>query len=85
MARKIRFVDIYILYDEVDASIIEELLEEYDIDCIVTDLGMADTLDRDGLAGKLVAVEADKEDNARQIIKDAIRSGIISREGSFET
>ncbi len=85
MARKIRFVDIYTLYDDVDASIIEELLEEYDIDCIVRDLDMVDTIDRAGMLGKRVAVEAGKEESARQIIRDAIRSGIISNEGRFET
>ncbi len=85
MARKIRFVDIYILYDDLDASIIEELLEECNIDCIVRDLDMVDTVDRAGMVGKRVAVEAGQEDNARQIIRDAIRSGLISSEGSFET
>jgi hypothetical protein len=33
MATRIKFIDLYFLYDEVDARVIKTLLEDYEIDC----------------------------------------------------
>ncbi|MBI5826750.1 MAG: hypothetical protein HZB22_03350 [Deltaproteobacteria bacterium] len=119
MASRINFIDIYSFYDEIDASVIETLLEDYDISCAVRTLklpaacrgesstckevSISDSLacppsklragrslcmfnpsaDPDAYFEKRIAVEEDKVENARRIINDARKSGVISREGRF--
>lgn len=85
MAQRIGFVDIYVLYDDMDATIAEELLEEHNIDCIIRELDVADTVERHQRLGMRIAVEEEKKEQARRIIADAVRSGLISRQSIAET
>ncbi|MBI5598752.1 MAG: DUF2007 domain-containing protein [Deltaproteobacteria bacterium] len=84
MATRIRFIDLYSIFDEVDANIIENLLGDYDIDCTIKELA-AETGGEEGTGAteKMIAVEEDKIEDARRIIADAIHNGVISEEGQF--
>lgn len=81
MASRINFIDIYSFYDELDANVIETLLEDYDISCSIRTFNPS--ADPDAYFEKRIAVEEDKVENVRRIIDDARRSGVISREGRF--
>ncbi|MCK5236830.1 MAG: hypothetical protein KAR06_07575 [Deltaproteobacteria bacterium] len=85
MATSIKFRNVYSLYDEMDAGIIESLLEEYNIVCVIKGVESfaEDSMDRKDAYTKYIAVEAEKADTAIAIIEDAIESGLISREGAF--
>ena len=87
MATRIHFINIYSLYDDGDAGIIENLLSDYNITCMVKlfDARTGDaTGDTDTLTLKRISVEEDGVTNARQVINDAIKNGIISNNGHFE-
>lgn len=81
MASRINFIDIYSFYDELDASVIETLLEDYDISCSIRTFNPF--ADADAYFEKRIAVEEDKVENARRIINDARKNGVISRDGRF--
>ncbi len=84
MATKINFIDIYSLYDEIDAGVIESLLDGCNIACMVRRSGpMAVDIEYGGGPEQRIAVEEEKSENARRVIAEAIRSGIISRKGKF--
>ncbi len=79
MATKINFVGIYSLHDEIDADVIEKLLDGFNIVCMVRPPGPG--------AGRgperSIAVEEDSSESARRLIAEAERNGIISKEGKF--
>ncbi|HHL40377.1 MAG TPA: hypothetical protein ENJ37_07715 [Deltaproteobacteria bacterium] len=82
MARRIRFRDIYFIENESDASIIETLLEERHIHCMVH--GAAPIALFDARSGeRRIAVEEEMYHAAREVIADAITRGIISKRGRF--
>lgn len=84
MATRINFVDLYSFYNDLDVSVIERLMEDYSISCSIKTLGTTRfSSDLGEHQEKRMAVEEDKVENARKIIVDAIRSGIISKEGKF--
>ncbi|MDO8426977.1 MAG: hypothetical protein Q7T24_05635 [Deltaproteobacteria bacterium] len=82
MATRINFIDLYSFYNELDGSVIETLMEDYRITCSIRTLGQPRIYTEDYLE-KRIAVEQEKLESARKIINDAIRSGVISREGKF--
>lgn len=82
MATRINFIDLYSFYNEIDASVIETIMEDYRITCSIRTLGQARFYTEDHLE-KRIAVEQEKIESARKIINDAIRSGVISKEGKF--
>lgn len=98
MASKINFVDLYAFYDELDGSILENLMEDYHISCSIRILrgtpqspnpagsgathGNRDAT-YDNCGTMMIAVEKESIENARQIIAEAIRNGVISKEGRF--
>ncbi len=82
MATRINFIDLYSFYNEIDASVIETIMEDYRITCSIRTLGQARFYTEDYLE-KRIAVEQEKIESARKIINDAIRSGVISKEGKF--
>lgn len=85
MATSIKFRNVYALYDDIDAGIIENLLEDLEIVCIVKSLEpfKEDSLDKKNAYTKHIAVEVDKWDSAVEIISAAIDSGLISNDGAF--
>ncbi|MBI2413057.1 MAG: hypothetical protein HYV24_07605 [Deltaproteobacteria bacterium] len=84
MATRINFIDLYSFFNELDASVIETLMEDYNISCSIRTLGpIRFSTDTSNYQEKRISVESDKVENARKIINDAIRSGVISKEGKF--
>ncbi len=84
MATRIRYIDLYTLNDDIDTNIIENLLEDSDIPCLVNKFEMVtDGLDRSLPGDKSILVEEDQVEYARQVINDALEQGII-RNGHFK-
>ncbi len=83
MATRIHFIDLYSFYNDLDATVIETLMEDYNISCSVRTLGAMRSFDSHEFGEKRISVEEDKVENAKKIIADAIRSGVISKEGKF--
>jgi len=81
MASRINFIDIYSFDNELDASVIETLMQDYDISCSIRTFNFSH--DADEYFEKRIAVEEDKVENARRIINAALRNGVISKEGRF--
>jgi hypothetical protein len=85
MATRIKFIDLYFLYDEVDARVIKNLLEDYEIDCTLRPTRvLKDPMTSEEVSENMIAVEEDKVENAQKIIRDAIQKGIISQKGAFK-
>lgn len=83
MATRINFIDLYSFYNDLDATVIETLMEDYNISCSIRTFGSTRSFDSHEFGEKRIAVEEDKIENAKKIITDAIRSGVISKEGKF--
>lgn len=84
MATKINFIDLYSFYNELDASVIETLMDDYNISCAIRTLGSARfSSDQGEYVERRISVEEGKLENARKLINDAIKSGVISKEGRF--
>lgn len=84
MATRIKFIDLYSFYNELDASVIETLMEDYNITCSIRTLGKVRfSTDMGAYLEKRIAVEEDKLEYAKKILNDAIRNGVISKEGKF--
>lgn len=84
MANRINFIDLYSIYNDLDASVIETLMEGFNITCSIRTLGRERfTTDMSGYLEKRIAVEEEKLENARKLISEAIRNGVISKEGKF--
>jgi putative signal transducing protein len=84
MATRINFIELYSFYNDLDVSVIERLMEDYSISCSIKTLHTSRFPANPGeFQEKRMAVEEDKVENARKIINDAIRSGVISKEGKF--
>ena len=83
MATRVRFIDLYSLCDEVDANIIENLLDDYDIEYLVRQYGAGSAPAMEGVVEKMISVEEGRIGEAKQIIKNAIDNGFISEEGEF--
>jgi len=80
MATKVRFVDVYSSFDEVDASLIENILKDRYISCKVS---VSDASDEYDEVERRISVEGDEVDNAVGAIRDAIKRGMISEIGRF--
>lgn len=84
MATRINFVDLYSFYNELDSFVIEAMMADNSISCSVRSLSTrfseGETDDNSELR---MSVEESSLDNARRIIYDAIRRGVISRQGEF--
>lgn len=84
MATRINFIDLYSIYNELDASVIETLMEGFNITCSIRTLGhVRFNTDVGGYLEKRIAVEEEKLENARNLIAEAIKNGVISKEGKF--
>ncbi|MBI5287049.1 MAG: DUF2007 domain-containing protein [Deltaproteobacteria bacterium] len=85
MATRINLVEIYLSYDEIEASIIENLLEDNGIPCVIRDMRITPyPITIGNFSEKRIAVEEDMVDEAMAIIRDAVRDGIISSNGRFK-
>lgn len=85
MARRIDFKEIYLTYSDIESELIRDLLEDHDIYCIVRDMKIGPyPLSVGEHSEKRIAVEEDKVEEAKELIRWAIRDGYISDEGSFK-
>lgn len=85
MATRIRFVELYFSYDEIETTLIANLLEDSGISCIIRDMRITPyPLTIGVFTERRVAVEEDRVEEARIIIRDAIRDGFISGTGRFK-
>lgn len=84
MATRITFIDIFATRNDLDASVIESLFEEYEVSFSIRSFGDADAAtSRDEYAEKMVAVEKGQAGYARRLLAEALRKGMLSDEGSF--
>ena len=84
MATSIRFIDVYSFYDDIDAEVIESLLDDFDIICAIRRFEAdSDPVEEENPGEKRVSVEEDRAEDAKKIIADAITNGILSRDGAF--
>lgn len=84
MATKINFIDVYSFFDEMDSMMMESIMDERNISFSMRTFGkprfsagLYDNFER------RMAVEEDKVDYALRLLFDAMKSGMISREGKF--
>lgn len=84
MATRINLVELYSFYNDVDCSVIETLLSDFNINSEIRTVG-ANRLSADmwEFPEKRVAVEEGSVENAKRIIDDAIKNGVITPEGRF--
>lgn len=84
MATRINFIDVYSSYDEIDSYIIESLMDEKDISFSIRTLGASGpTAGRAGPLERRIAVEESKVEQALDLLSQAIKNGVISKEGRF--
>ncbi|HLC18763.1 MAG TPA: hypothetical protein VJM57_07105 [Thermodesulfobacteriota bacterium] len=84
MATRINYIDVYCFYSDLEADVIESLMEGFSISFSIRTLGpYGQATDPTGFPEKRIAVEQDMADNARKILRDAINKGVISGEGKF--
>jgi len=84
MANRINFIELYSFYNDVDCSVIETLFSDFNINAQVRTVGVSRlSADMWDFPEKRVAVEEDSVENARKIINDAIKNGVITSEGCF--
>ena len=84
MATRINYIDVYSFYSELEAGVMESLMDDYRIGCSIRTLSpLGPGSDPSGFPEKRIAVEKEKVESARVIIKDAIRKGMLSGEGRF--
>ena len=79
MATRIPFIDLYLINDDVEVNIIEEIFNDYDIGFVVKTACIEAQL----VCDKVIAVEEDQILEAKKILLMAINNGVISGEGGF--
>lgn len=85
MAKRINFKEIYFSYNDIEADLIKGLLEEHDIYCVVRDMKISPyPLSLGEFSERRIAVEEDKIEEAKTLIRYAIKDGYISEEGIFK-
>lgn len=85
MASRINYINVYSLYDEIDASVLKKILEEYNIPCMVKEIGFVfEDFSEEESAEVRIMVEEDNVDSAKRLISNAIEKGIISEQGRFK-
>lgn len=85
MARRVNFKEIYFTYSDIESELIRGLLEDHDIYCIVRDMRITPYPVSIGeQSEKRIAVEEDRVEEAKELIRWAIKDGYISREGRFK-
>lgn len=85
MARRINFKEIYFSYNDIEADLIKNLLEEHDIYCIVRDMKISPyPVSLGEFSEKRIVVEEDKVEEAKTLIRYAIKDGYISDKGGFK-
>lgn len=82
MASRIALIEIYSFHNPFDGNILESLMYESHISCKIN-ARSSQRLDDDDFPEKSIAVEKGLVEDARLIIRDAIRCGILSAEGRF--
>ncbi|MBI5561045.1 MAG: DUF2007 domain-containing protein [Deltaproteobacteria bacterium] len=80
MATMMRYVDVYSPFDEIEANIIENLLDDYDIEHTTRP---TEVQSEEGVLELMISVEEDRVGHAKKIITDAINNGVISPQGGF--
>jgi len=83
MATKIHLIDLYAFQNTFDGNMLETLLFDSNISCKVS-ARFAKHPESDDFLEKSIAVEEKLVEDARSIIRDAIKTGIISADGRFK-
>lgn len=83
MASKIDLIDLYTFHNAFDGNILESLMSDSHISCKIN-ARFSQRFDNGDFLEKSIAVEDGMVENARTIIRDAIRCGILSAEGRFK-
>ena len=94
MASLIPLIDLYSFYNEIDGRVIETILEGHSISCTVRTVRATCALSstvKEAVVWRNVderneikiSVEQEKIDDAKSIISNAIKNGVISRDGKF--
>lgn len=84
MANRINFVDLYSFYNDMDCTLLASIMDGYSICYSIRTFGAPHVnADSNGYRERLVSVEQEKAENARKIIDEAIRNGVLSKEGKF--
>ena len=82
MATKVRFVDVYSSFDEVDASLIENILKDRYISCKVS---VSDASDEYDEVERRISIKKNKINNTINTIHNTIKHNIISKINKFKT
>ncbi len=84
MATRINFVDLYSFHNELDSFVIEAMMADLNISCSVRSLASRFSSDLSVHDSELrMSVEEGSIESARRVIDDALRNGVISRDGEF--
>jgi len=83
---KTNYVEIYLSYNEIESSLIKELLEGEGISTMVRDMHITPyPMSIGKFAEKRIAVPEEKVDEAKELIKQAISDGFLNEgEGKFK-
>ncbi|MBI5562433.1 MAG: hypothetical protein HY894_06240 [Deltaproteobacteria bacterium] len=83
MASKINLIDLYAFYNAFDADVLETLMAGSHISCRIKNCS-ATSHGNGEHAEMRIAVEHGMVEDAKRIISDAIRCGVISAVGKFK-
>ena len=84
MATKINFIDVYSFFDEMDSMMMESIMDERNISFSMRTFGRPRfSVGYNAPFERRMAVEEDKVDYALKLLFDAMKSGMITREGKF--
>ena len=84
MANRISFVDLYSFYNDMDGTLLTSMMDGYSICYSIRAFGAPHiNADSKEYRERLVSVEQEKAESVRNIINEAIRNGVLSKEGKF--
>ncbi|OGQ03948.1 MAG: hypothetical protein A2W38_00405 [Deltaproteobacteria bacterium RBG_19FT_COMBO_58_16] len=84
MATRINFVDLYSFHNELDSFVIEAMMVDLNISCSVRSLASRFSSDPSAQDSELrMSVEEGSIESARRVIDEALKNGVISRDGEF--
>lgn len=84
MATRIHFIDLYSFHNELDSFVIEAMMADLNISCSIRSLATRFASDPSAMDSELrMSVEEESIESARRVIDEALRNGVISRDGEF--
>jgi hypothetical protein len=84
MATRINFIDVYSFFDEMDSMMMESIMDDRNISFSIRTFGWSRfSAGHNDFFERRMAVEEDKVDYVLRLLFDAMKNGMISREGRF--